>query len=147
MTRASRLRAEHVEFIPEELEAGVLYISWRYRTASHLCCCGCSREVVTPLSSAKWRLVERGGVVSLLPSIGNWSFPCRSHYWISEGEIRWAGAMSVTQIARVQARDRADAIAASQSAPVPPPTRPILWQSLGRRIRSAVTAIRGWLGR
>lgn len=147
MTRAARLRVEHVELIPEDLEAGVLYLSRRYRTASHLCCCGCGREVVTPLSPAKWRLVERDGEVSLSPSIGNWSFPCRSHYWIAHGEVRWAGAMSASQIARVQARDRADAIAASQLAPVPSPPRPTLLHSLARRIRSALAAIRGWLGR
>lgn len=145
--RAARLRAEHVEFIPEELEPGVLYVSQRYRTASHLCCCGCGREVVTPLSPAKWRLIEDDGEVSLSPSIGNWSFPCRSHYWISQGEIRWAGAMSSDQISRVQARDRADAIAASQTAPVQPATGPTLWLSLSRRIRSALAAMRRWIER
>jgi len=30
------------------------------------------------------------GVVSLAPSIGNWSFPCNSHYWITGNEVRWA---------------------------------------------------------
>ncbi|WP_189340201.1 DUF6527 family protein [Mesorhizobium sp. M4B.F.Ca.ET.049.02.1.2] len=88
---------------------GVIYISRRYSTASHLCCCGCGREVVTPLNPAKWRLVEKDGKVSLIPSVGNWSFPCQSHYWISGNRVSWAPGMAPEVIAAVQARDRRDA--------------------------------------
>ena len=109
MGRVARLRPQFVEFIPERLDEGVLYVSRRYSTASHLCCCGCGLEVVTPLKPAKWRLSERKGAVSLTPSIGNWSFPCKSHYWIEGNRVRWAGAMSPREIAYVQARDRRDA--------------------------------------
>lgn len=105
MPRLSRIQHEYVEFIPARLEEGQLYISQKYRTATHLCCCGCGMEVVTPLNPAKWQLSDHGASVSLYPSIGNWSFPCRSHYWISHGRIRWAGAMSDRQIRRVQAND------------------------------------------
>ena len=38
--RQTALRPEFVEFIPEQLEDGVLYISQRYGTAMHRCCCG-----------------------------------------------------------------------------------------------------------
>jgi len=38
-----------VEFIPEKIEEGVLYISIQYCTAIHNCVCGCGNEVVTPL--------------------------------------------------------------------------------------------------
>jgi len=110
MNRISCIQSKFVEFIPEHLEAGVLYVSRRYATASHLCCCGCGLEVVTPLNPAKWRLTERDGAVSLAPSIGNWSFPCKSHYWITGNHVRWAGAMSPEMIATVKARDRFDAI-------------------------------------
>lgn len=109
MSRQTHIKAEFVEFIPERLEPGKLYVSRRYSTAAHLCCCGCGFEVVTPLNPAKWHLTESRGTVSLYPSIGNWSFPCKSHYWIAEGRIRWAGAMSPELIAVVQNRDRRDA--------------------------------------
>jgi hypothetical protein len=109
MTGASHLRPEFVEFIPDRLEPGVLYVSRRYATASHLCCCGCEREVVTPLNPAKWRITERAGTVSLAPSVGNWSFPCRSHYWINANRVQWATAMAPEVIQAVQARDRRDA--------------------------------------
>jgi Family of unknown function (DUF6527) len=110
MSRAVRLRPEFVDFIPEQLTEGVLYISRRYKTASHLCCCGCGLKVVTPINPAKWQLSELpGGTISLRPSIGNWGFPCRSHYWIDRNQIRWATAMPPEAIAAVQARDRRDA--------------------------------------
>ena len=109
MTRIRQLRPEHVEFIPEHLQDGVLYISKRYSTAIHLCCCGCGREVVTPLNPAKWRLTETTDSVSLHPSIGNWSFPCQSHYWIENNRIVWAAPMTSEQIAAVRTLDRIDA--------------------------------------
>ncbi|RVD67411.1 hypothetical protein EN751_36940, partial [Mesorhizobium sp. M4A.F.Ca.ET.029.04.2.1] len=64
MSGTNLLAPSFVDFIPDELEVGVIYISRRYSTASHLCCCGCGREVVTPLNPAKWRLVEKDGKVS-----------------------------------------------------------------------------------
>lgn len=106
--KASAIRPEFVEFIPKLLEPGVLYVSEKYRTASHLCACGCGEKVVTPLSPADWHLSMDGGKVSLHPSIGNWNYACKSHYWIRRNAISWAGGMSKGQIERVQARDFAD---------------------------------------
>lgn len=105
MTIRATLRHAYVESIPEKLELGVLYISRKYRTASHLCCCGCGFKVVTPLSPAKWKLTDHGQTVSLSPSIGNWSFPCKSHYWVDRGRIRFAREMSEQQIATVRRND------------------------------------------
>jgi hypothetical protein len=92
------------------LEEGVLYISERYKTASHKCACGCGEEVVTPLSPVEWQLRKMGNYVSLHPSIGNWNYTCRSHYWIRRNAIQWAGSMSNKQVAKVQAKDRADKV-------------------------------------
>ena len=111
MTRISQLTPEFVEYIPERPAPGVLYVSRRYATAVHLCCCGCGCEVVTPLNPAKWRLDEDGGNVSLPPSVGNWSLHCQSHYWITGNRVRWAAAMAPGMIAAVKARDRRDAAA------------------------------------
>jgi hypothetical protein len=60
------------------------------KTVVHLCCCGCRREVVTPLSPTDWKLIFDGMSISLYPSIGNWTFPCRSHYWIQCDRAQWA---------------------------------------------------------
>jgi len=108
MTRQTSLRLAYVEYIPAKLEPGVLYISRKYRTASHLCCCGCGLKVVTPLNPAQWKLKDHGQTASLFPSIGNWSFPCKSHYWIDRSRIRWASEMSEKKIANVRRNDRLD---------------------------------------
>jgi hypothetical protein len=101
------LTLSFVEFIPERLDEGVLYVSRRYRTASHLCCCGCGREVVTPLNPAKWKLNEYpDGSGTLSPSVGNWGFPCKSHYLVIRNRVHWAQSFSAAQIAAVQAQDR-----------------------------------------
>lgn len=102
------IRPEFVDFIPALLSPGVLYISERYRTASHLCACGCGEKILTPLSPTDWQLISRGRHVSLYPSIGNWNYACRSHYWIRRNKIVWSGRMSATSIARIQERDRLD---------------------------------------
>lgn len=105
--RIEVIKPTFVEFVPKVLEPGVLYISEKYKTASHLCACGCGEKVVTPLSPVDWQLRREGGLVSLSPSIGNWNYACRSHYWIRHNRIAWSYAMSDKQVARVQARDRA----------------------------------------
>ena len=97
-----------VESAPTPLEAGILYISEKYATALHLCCCGCGQEVITPLSSAEWKLHRIGSAVSLSPSIGNWSFACQSHYWIKLNKVLWEKAFSAAEIARVRQRDQRD---------------------------------------
>jgi len=109
MTPQSSLEHRYVEFIPEKLGSGILYISKRFSTASHLCCCGCGFKVVTPLNSAKWRLTDHGQSVSLFPSVGNWSFACKSHYWIDHGHVKWAGRMSDRKISQVRKEDKLDA--------------------------------------
>lgn len=104
--RQTALRPEFVECIPEQLEDGVLYISRRYCTSMHLCCCGCGSEVVTPLNPAGWTLEVTNGDLTLHPSIGNWSLPCRSHYLIRQGRVMWARAMSRQEIEDGRLRDQ-----------------------------------------
>lgn len=87
---AERLAHRFVVSVPAELEHGVLYVSMSYDTTIHLCACGCGNQVVLPLHPTAWRLTYDGHAVSMAPSVGNWSFPCRSHYWIDRGRIRWA---------------------------------------------------------
>jgi len=92
MTKKTRLEHRFVEFLPDKLDPGILYVSMQYATASHKCCCGCGRDVVTPISPTDWQLMFDGRSVSLKPSIGNWSYPCRSHYWIKGNRVVWDGA-------------------------------------------------------
>ena len=74
---------------PKTSRRGTLYISIRFATFSHLCPCGCKNKVVTPLHPTYWKLTFDGKTVSLYPSVGNWSFPCHSHYWVSSNKVHW----------------------------------------------------------
>lgn len=94
-----------VRAIPETPDDGVIYVSIDYRVAVHKCACGCGRNVITPFGPAQWRLIY-DGKVSLHPSIGNWSFPCRSHYWIRGNAVDWAEQWSDDQIAAARAHDQ-----------------------------------------
>jgi Family of unknown function (DUF6527) len=95
-----------VEFVPETLEEKTLYVSLTYGTVSHRCACGCGREVVTPLTPTDWKLTFDGETISLHPSIGNWNFPCRSHYWIKKNRVKWAENWSEIQIRKELSEDR-----------------------------------------
>ncbi len=92
------LQHKFVETIPTVVEQGILYISMEYSTAIHLCICGCGNEVVTPFSPTDWSLTFDGETVSLSPSIGNWNFPCRSHYYINHNVIKISRQLSRDEI-------------------------------------------------
>jgi len=118
---------EFVDFIPVELKERVLYISKTYGTAVHKCCCGCGREVVTPLSPTGWKLTYDGKSVSLYPSIGSWSLPCQSHYFITKNKVEWASQWSKRQIAHGRTRE---ASVKQQYYDKLSKKRPNLWQKL-----------------
>lgn len=133
--KVEAIRAEYVDFIPQDIQAGILYVSKRFRTASHLCCCGCGTKIVTPLRETEFRLDLEDGGVSLFPSVGNWNHPCQSHYWVRAGKIEWAGAMTTAQIERGRVYDDAlkDEYFAARAWP--------WWQRAAARVRQA---LRGW---
>jgi hypothetical protein len=106
MKRQTTLTHEFVEYIPDKLNDGTLYVSMPFATVAHKCCCGCGKEVVTPLSPTDWKLIFDGKSISLDPSIGNWSFDCKSHYWIRGGKVRWAGMWSQEEIDAGRAGDQ-----------------------------------------
>ena len=67
-----------VEFMPKDLENGVLYVSQKYRTAAHLCACGCGEKIRTPLGPTEWSVEMGAAGPTLYPSVGSWQRPCRS---------------------------------------------------------------------
>jgi hypothetical protein len=87
MLHHTRLEHRFVQFFPEQLESGVIYISIEYATAAHSCCCGCGEQVITPFTPTDWKLTFDGETISLWPSIGNWNFRCRSHYIIRNSRV------------------------------------------------------------
>lgn len=146
--RQSHLVPKFTEEFPSPLEPGVLYISMEYASSAHLCCCGCSNEVNTMFSPRDWRMTFDGETVSLHPSIGNWSLPCKSHYIIDKGNVRWSGAWTKEQIEANRQRDRdvkarhygtpAEPVTPSVPEPLAPPPvsqpKQPLWRMLVRII-------------
>jgi hypothetical protein len=106
MSKAVSVRPEFVDRIPKILQDGVIYISEKYSTAAHNCCCGCGVKIVTPLKPGRWALKISGGQVSIHPSIGNWSSACQSHYWIETNQIKWARGFTQSEIAANRTSDK-----------------------------------------
>jgi Family of unknown function (DUF6527) len=136
---------EFVESAPEQLQDGILYVCIGFATVIHKCCCGCGNEVVTPLSPTDWKLTFDGETITLYPSIGNWGFACRSHYWIRNNSVQWAGEMSLKDIEAGRAYDRFakdrqfGTLPAAENLSEPPAKRPAakspkgFWQKIKKR--------------
>lgn len=106
---ALRPAFEHrfVQFVPDTPDEGIPYISIEFATAVHKCACGCGEEVVTPLSPTQWRLTFDGEAVSLFPSVGSWSLPCQSHYFIERNRVLPMRPWSSREIAAGRSRSAA----------------------------------------
>jgi len=99
------LQHEFVEFIPEKIPYGKIFISIKYKTAAHMCVCGCNNKVVTPITPTDWQLTFDGASISLSPSIGNWNFECKSHYWIIKSQIRYSYLWTEKEITAGRKKD------------------------------------------
>lgn len=89
--RLNEIKPEFVELLNKEPEPGILYISEKYKTAIHLCACGCGGKTVTPLGAGDWTLTKSDQGVTLRPSIGNWAGEPQyhAHYYITDNKIEW----------------------------------------------------------
>jgi Family of unknown function (DUF6527) len=106
MIHHAYLEHRFIKQLPDQLEEGVLYISMEYATSAHLCCCGCGEEVVTPFTPTDWKMIFDGETITLSPSIGNWNFACRSHYFIDRGRIIEATSWTNEQVETNRRRDK-----------------------------------------
>ncbi|MBB6125669.1 DUF6527 family protein [Sphingobium subterraneum] len=133
MIRYTELEHRFVKSFPEPLVPGILYVSMEYGSVAHSCCCGCGAEVVTPLTPTDWNITYDGEAISLHPSVGNWTLPCRSHYVIRRDKVIAAPPWSDAQVAAERQRDRrakaryfrqADPSAVAQPGPETPAATP-----------------------
>lgn len=136
------LQHKFVEFIPEKVEEGILYVSIEYCTAIHKCVCGCGNEVVTPLSPTDWKLTFNGKAVTLHPSIGNWNFECQSHYWIKNNKIEFAGRWTEREINLGRENDLKHKIEyfevpdiSKEESVVQEIPKPTIWQKISKLLR------------
>lgn len=75
--------------VPEVIDSGKLYVCFDCNVIVHLCACGCGEKVVLPIDPQCWSVTYNGEAVSLYPSIGNFQFSCKSHYWIKNNRVIW----------------------------------------------------------
>ncbi|MDA8311216.1 MAG: DUF6527 family protein [Actinomycetota bacterium] len=108
--RVNSVKPRFVEFVPDTLEEGIVYVSIEYGAVIHSCCCGCGEKVSTPLSPAQWSITYDGQRISLWPSVGSGALPCNSHYIISRNQVQWASSLTQAQTQAAQRRDRSDLV-------------------------------------
>jgi hypothetical protein len=82
-----------VERIPKQLEPGTVYHSEEFELAGLLCACGCGHRI-TLLVPDSHQVYCDGGFATIRPSIAVCDGPCKSHYFISAGQIEWLEAYS-----------------------------------------------------
>ena len=69
-----------------KMEQGVLYFDKEHGLSFHLCACGCG-DLVMLKHPEKWKLDEN--TITISPSIGRMTTPCKSHYFIRNGQVQW----------------------------------------------------------
>ena len=77
-----------VERIPDQLAAGIVYHSEDFELAALLCACGCGHRVILLVPDSH-RLFSESGLVTIRPSIAVCDANCKSHYYITSGEVEW----------------------------------------------------------
>lgn len=88
--KINKFKIQFVETVPSELKDGILYICIRCNVIVHRCACGCGEKTVTPIDKKYgWKMTYDGQTITLRPSIGNFSIPCQSHYYITENRVEW----------------------------------------------------------
>jgi len=92
-TGCDRLTIERIENVPDtEFTPGVLYVLGDSKCAFK-CPCGCGVSIWLTLGGSihpRWNLTEKNGIPTVTPSV-NRVVGCKSHFWIREGRIQWAG--------------------------------------------------------
>lgn len=119
---------QEVEKTPESLESGVVYVNKEFELASLLCACGCGHKIVL-LYPDGHTVDNNAGFATVRPSVGAWDAACKSHYFITNGNVEWCRSWSDSTIKSAMLAQRARHVEA---------TKPGRWNRIYR-------AIIGWL--
>ena len=105
-----RFRYQLVDRIPKEMVSGVVYHTREFELAGLLCACGCAHRI-TLLVPDSHEVEDEGGFATVWPSIGVLDAPCKSHYIITAGKVRWLPAFTEEHAARVMQKQIARHVA------------------------------------
>lgn len=145
MIKHKSLEHVFVDSFPTKLEPGKLYVSMEYGSVAHSCCCGCGEEIVTPLTPTDWHITYDGETITLNPSVGNWTLPCRSHYVIRKGKAIAAPSWSEEQVAAERRRDsKAKAAYFGTDTVAPSSLPPFTRSDISYKSKMTVQPSAGW---
>lgn len=82
-----------VDRLPKQLDGGVVYHSEEFEVAALLCACGCGHRV-SLLVPDSHHVFSQNGLATIRPSISVCDAPCKSHYFITAGEVEELPAFS-----------------------------------------------------
>lgn len=98
-----KISTVYVDDLPDVLESHTLYIvgeSGFHWFAALLCPCGCQETLYLSLHKEgrpRWVVSQHwDGSVSLRPSVRR-MVGCQSHFFLTEGRIRWCSSIKLTQ--------------------------------------------------
>ena len=122
-----------VDRIPKELRVGVVYHSEEFELAALLCACGCGHRV-TLLVPDSHQVTGEGGLATIRPSIAVCDAACKSHYFITAGQVQWLPAFTGAQATSLMQRQIARHVALD--------TKQLSWFG---RFRRMVVQMIGWI--
>jgi hypothetical protein len=95
-----KYRYQLVDRVPAQLDEGIVYHTEEFELAALLCACGCGHRVtlLVPDSHEVW---DDRGYATIRPSIGVFDGACKSHYFISSGDVEWLPAFTGAQAAGI----------------------------------------------
>jgi hypothetical protein len=127
-----------VDRIPKQLQAGFVYHNIDFELAGLLCPCGCG-HAITLLVPDSHQLSLSHGKLTIEPSIAVCDAPCKSHFYIHEGQVDWMLAFSAAEASAVM---RSQMVRHASNAP-----RPASWLfRFGRLVLRATVRIGKFLG-
>jgi hypothetical protein len=107
-----RYRYQLVERIPKPMSEGVVYHTEKFGLAGLLCACGCGHPI-TLLVPDSHQVRAENGYATISPSVGVLDAACKSHFFVTAGEVEMlrpftgshAAYIMHAQIARHVARE------------------------------------------
>ena len=95
-----RYAYQPVERIPKPLSQGIVYHSEEFEVGALLCACGCGHRV-SLLVPDSHQITSENGWATVTPSISVCDADCKSHYFITRGQVEWMPAFSEAMAASV----------------------------------------------
>ena len=85
-----------VQDIPDKLDSGIVYHNKEFEIAALLCPCGCGHRI-SLLVPDSHQIYSEKGFVTIKPSISVCDATCKSHFFITTGNVRWFPSFSESE--------------------------------------------------